>query len=100
MNNKIDNLKDIQYYGNIELLSNVVLEALKKQETPKLVDMSKAISQIAFYVNNLQEDRKMYNRSLSEYRSDRNRAIERARRAEEKIEKLEKELKKFDIFNT
>ena len=100
MTDKIDNLKDIQYYGNIELLSNVVLEALKKQETPKLVDMSKAISQIAFYVNNLQEDRKMYNRSLSEYRSDRNRAIERARRAEEKIEKLEKELKKFDIFNT
>lgn len=100
MNDKINNLKDIQYCGNIELLSGVVLEALKKQETPKLVDMSKAISQIAFYVNNLQEDRKMYNRSLSEYRSDRNRAIERARRAEEKIEKLEKELKKFDIFNT
>ena len=55
---------------------------------------------ITFYVNNLQEDRKMYNRSLSEYRADKNRAIERARRAEKKIEKLEQELKKFNIFNT
>ena len=100
MNDKINNLKDLQYYGNIELLSSVVLEALKKQETPKLVEMSKAISQITFYVNNLHEDRKMYNRSLIEYRLDRNRAIERARRAEKKIEKLEEELKKFNIFNT
>ena len=100
MNDKINNLKDLQYYGNIELLSDVVLEAIKKQETPKLVEMSKAISQITFYVNNLQEDRKMYNRSLSEYRADKNRAIERARRAEKKIEKLEQELKKFNIFNT
>lgn len=100
MNDKINNLKDLQYYGNIELLSGVVLEAIKKQETPKLVEMSKAISQITFYVNSLQEDRKMYNRSLSEYRTDRNRAIERARRAEKKIEKLEQELKKFNIFNT
>jgi chromosome segregation ATPase len=100
MSDKINNLKDLQYYGNIELLSNVVLEALKKQETPKLVEMSKAISQITFYVNNLQEDLKMYNRSMSEYRQDKIRAIERARTAEKKIEKLEEELKKFNIFNT
>jgi len=100
VNDKINNLKDLQYYGNIELLSGVVLEAIKKQETPKLVEMSKAITQITFYVNNLQEDRKMYNRSLSEYRTDKNRAIERARVAEKKIDKLEEELKKFNIFNT
>jgi seryl-tRNA synthetase len=100
VNDKINNLKDLQYYGNIELLANVVLEALKKKETPKLVEMSKAITQITFYVNNLQEDRKMYNRSISEYREDRNRAILRSRKAEEKIEKLEEELKKFNIFKT
>jgi hypothetical protein len=100
VNKKIDNLKDLQYYGNIELLANVVLEAIKKNETPKLVEMSKAITQITFYVNNLQEERKMYNRSMSEYREDRNRAVLRSRKAEEKIEKLEEELKKFNIFKT
>ena len=99
MNDKIENLKDLQYFGNIEFLGTIVLEALKKNETEKLKQMSSAITQIAFYVNNLQEDRKMYNRSMSEYRSAKNRAIERARKAEKKIELLEEELKTFNIFN-
>lgn len=99
MNDKINNLKDLQYYGNIELLSNVVLDAMKKKDTPKLQEMSKAVAQIAFYVNHLQTDRQMYNKSMSQYRQDTARAVERARRAEKKIEELEEELKKFNIFN-
>lgn len=98
MNDKINNLKDLQYYGNIELVTNVILEAIKKKDTPKLQEMSKAVTQIAFYVNHLQTDRQMYNQSMKQLASDKLRAIERARRAEKKIEELEVELKKFNIF--
>ena len=98
MNDKINNLKDLQYYGNIELVTNVVLEAIKKKDTPKLQELSKAVTQIALYVNHLQTDRQMYNQSMKQFASDKLRAIERARRAEKKIEELEAELKKFNIF--
>jgi|TARA_R100000482_G_C5079139_1_gene125170 hypothetical protein len=98
MNKKIDNLKDLEYYGNIELLATTVLEALKKAPTEKLEAMSRAITQITFYVNNLQTDRRMYDKAMSEYRADKNRAVMRARAAEKKAEELEQQLKNFNIF--
>ena len=99
MNKKINNLKDIQYFGNIELLSSMILKAIKQKNSDQLQQMSRAITEIAFYVNGLHMDRWGYNKSLEEYRADKNRAIERARRSEKKIEELEKQLKKFNIFN-
>lgn len=98
MNSKIENLKDLEYYGNITLLAELILEALKKQPTPKLDKMSQAVTQISFYVNNLQSDRRAYNRAMSEYREDKNRAVLRARDAEKKVEELEEQLKNFNIF--
>ena len=82
MNKKIDNLKDLEYYGNMELLCTTVLDAIKKGPTPKLEAMSKALTEISFYVNNLQTDRRLYNKALGEYRADKNRAVLRARDAE------------------
>ena len=98
MNKKIETLKDIEYQGNIQFLANIILDAIKKKETDKLNRMAEAISDIAFYVNSLQLDRWGYNKSINDYKNQKNRAIERARKAEEKIEKLEVELKKFNIF--
>jgi len=98
MNRKIENLKDMCYHSNISLLSEMVLDAIKKNDSDNLQKMSKAITEIAFYVNNLQIDRWAYNKSIEEYRLDKNRAIERARKAEKKAEELEDKLKKFNIF--
>jgi len=98
MNRKIENLKEMCYYSNISLLSEMVLDAIKKNDSDNLQKMSKAITEIAFYVNGLQMDRWAYNKSLDEYRLSKNRAIERARKAEKKIEELEDKLKKFNIF--
>jgi len=95
MNPKIENLKDMEYFGNIELLGTLVLSALKKKRTDRLEQMSKAITQIAFYVSNLQTDRKMYNRAMSEFRLDKNRAVLRARKAEKENEELKIIVKKY-----
>ena len=95
MNAKIDLLKDMEYLTDIEMLSTLILDQLKKKETPTLKEMSGAISRIFFYVNNLQMDRKMYDKAISQYREDKNRAVLRARKAEQKVEELEKELKNW-----
>jgi hypothetical protein len=55
--------------------------------------MSKAISRIFFYVNSLQVDRRMYDKAMSQYREDKNRAVLRSRKAEAELEKLQKEIK-------
>jgi hypothetical protein len=98
MNPKIENLKDMEYFGNMELLGALVLSALKKKKTDKLEQMSRAITEIAFYVSNLQTDRKMYNRSMSEFRLEKNRAILRARKAEKENEDLKIIVKKYEQF--
>jgi len=95
MNAKIDLLKDMEYLADIEMLSTLILDQCKKKETPTLTEMSKAIARIFFYVNNLQMDRKMYDKAMSQYREDKNRAVLRSRKAEKRIEELERELKNW-----
>ena len=95
MNAKIDLLKDMEYLTDIEMLSTLILDQCKKKETPTLNEMSKAIARIFFYVHNLQEDRKMYDKAMSQYRNDKNRAILRARKSDIEVEKLREELKKW-----
>ncbi len=60
--------------------------------------MKREITEIAFYVSNLQTDRKMYNRSMSEFRLEKNRAILRARKAEKENEDLKIIVKKYEQF--
>ena len=93
MNAKIDLLKDMEYLADIEMLSTLILDQCKKKETPTLTEMSKSIARIFFYVNSLQQDRKMYDKAMNQYREDKNRAILRSRKSEERIKELEKELK-------
>ena len=52
--------------------------------------------QIAGYVNNLISDRFFYEKTISEYRADKLRAIERARKAEEKVKLLEEKLNIYE----
>ena len=95
MNAKIDLLKDMEYLSDIEMLSTLILDQCKKNETKTLTAMSKAIARIFFYVNNLQQDRKMYDKALSQYREDKNRAILRARKVEVEFEIAKKEIIKL-----
>tara|TARA_R110000824_G_scaffold271961_6_gene460475 strand:- start:7078 stop:7383 length:306 start_codon:yes stop_codon:yes gene_type:complete len=92
MNAKIDLLKDMEYTVDIDMLSTLVLAQCKKNETPTLTEMSKALARIFFYVNSLQQDRRMYDKAMSQYREDKNRAVMRARKSELEIDKLKAEI--------
>ena len=96
MNKKINNLKEIDYYANFNLVGEYIVKWKKlKEDSKPLNDMYFAWQQIGFYVHNMIIEQKHYDTSISEFRSDKNRAIIRAREAELKVEKLEKKLKEY-----
>jgi len=96
MNKKLNNIKEGEYYGNFNLVGEYIVKSRKaKPENKPLNEMYFAWQEVGFYVHNLITNERLYEQSLSEYRSDKIRAVERARRAEEKIEELEKEISKY-----
>tara|TARA_R100000900_G_scaffold49937_1_gene40106 strand:- start:1206 stop:1517 length:312 start_codon:yes stop_codon:yes gene_type:complete len=95
-NDKIENLKEIEYYSNYNLIGEHILKLKKQNPKDKVYkEMSDCWTEIAFYVNELIRNQRLYNQSLSEYRADKTRAITRARLCEEKYEKSEILLEKY-----
>jgi hypothetical protein len=81
---KLDNLKDLQFLVNSEIVNKQLLIWRDKEpDNKKLKEFRDAILQIELYVNELQNDRHLLMLSIDEYRSDKIRAVERARRSEE-----------------
>ncbi len=98
MSKKINNFKEIEYYTNFNLIGEHIINSRKiKPENKALDDMYFSWQEVGFYVNNLIRNERFYNESLSEYRSDKIRAVERARTAEEKVKGLEEEIQKLKI---
>ena len=93
MNKNIDNLKELQYYGDFNLVADVITKLKKKHpDNTTLIEAVDAMTQIGFFVQNLISDRYFYNESMNQYRADKIRAIERARKADKLVEELKKEL--------
>ena len=88
---KIDNLKDLEIWSDISLLASTILKQYNKKKTSKLEDMADAISRITFYFQENINNKRLYKKALSDYRLQKNRAIERARKAEKQNEKLQKQ---------
>ena len=58
---KIDILKDMEYLTDIDMLSTLILDQLKKKETPTLTEMSKAIARKSdLKINQLEEELKKW----------------------------------------
>ena len=96
MNKKLNNIKEAEYYGNFNLVGEYIIKSKEAKPNNKAInEMYYAWQDIGFYVHNLITNERLYEQSLSEYRSDKIRAVERARTAEQKIEELDKELSKY-----
>tara|TARA_R100000781_G_scaffold60273_2_gene38518 strand:- start:4001 stop:4309 length:309 start_codon:yes stop_codon:yes gene_type:complete len=89
---KIENLKYIQYVTNFNIVSSTLQKWIKLKPNKEVDQMLGALAEIAGYVNNLESNESMRNKIISQYRADKIRAINRAQRAEEKIEELEKQV--------
>lgn len=96
MHDKFDNLNDLNLTNNLLLLQEYIKKWCKlKPKNKELQNARKAIIDITLLTNSLQLDRGNYHIALSEYRMDKIRAIERARKADEKVLELEKEISKL-----
>jgi hypothetical protein len=85
---KIDTLQDIKYINNFNLVSEVLLKWSKLKSNKELDKIISAMSEIAFYNIKLKEERDNMLDIVSEYRADKLRAVQRARKAEEKLNKI------------
>ena len=96
MNKKINNIKEAEYYTNFNLVGENIIKSRKlKPENKALNKMYFSWQEVGFYVHNLIGSERLYNDSLSEYRTDKIRAVERARVAEDKVKGLEEETQRL-----
>ncbi len=85
----------MEIWGDISLLSGIILKQYNKKKTSNIEEMADAISRLTFYFQENLNNKRLYKKALSEYRLSKNRAIERARKAEAENEKLKLKLKKY-----
>lgn len=89
MNKKIQNLKELEYYGNFNLVGEILLKLKKKYpDNEKISEAVDAMGHIGIFVTEMMQNQYFYNKSIEDYRSDKLRAIERARRVEKELEQL------------
>ena len=94
---KIENFKDIEIWADINFLTTIVKKQLDKKKSKNLEKMSESLIRVVFYFQEYSNNIRLYKQALSEYRLTRNRAIERARKAEKENEKLRKQNESLSI---
>jgi len=92
---KAEVLKDIEYNNHTTICLELLNKWKKDSKNKELQDFILSFLETVFYTNTLQRDKFIHNKIIEEYRSDKLRAIERARKADKEVEKLEKELTKL-----
>jgi len=85
----------MEIWADISLLSGTILKQYNKKKTSNLQALADAIARLTFYFQENLNNKRLYKKALSEYRLAKNRAIERARKAEEENEKLKLKIKKY-----
>ena len=88
---KIDNLKDLEIWSDLNFLTSIVSSQLDKRKSENLEKMSESLIRVVFYFQEYSNNIRLYKQALSDYKLQRNRAIERARKAEQENEKLRKQ---------
>ena len=83
---KIQNLKDLEYYGNILLCTELANKLIKlKPHNKELKKLGDGLLNIAIYVVGLQDDLNKHKEAISDYRYKKNQAILKCRDLERKL---------------
>jgi hypothetical protein len=92
MNKNDNNVLDIEeykYYTDFQEASDILQSWYKQKPTKDMRRLFNAFTNISVYVTQMQQRQRVYDEQLSKFRSAKLRAVERARRAEEKLNKIE-----------
>ena len=91
-------ISEAKYYGDFNLIGAHIVKAKKtKPENKTIGEMYKCWQSVGFYVHGLITKAEHIEQIISEYREDKLRAVLRARKADEKVLKLEKIKKKLKV---
>ena len=93
---KIQLVRELEYLTNFEQLGRTLISLSKEIKSEKLDSSKASLSEIGMYVTHLESERKAFDKSISMYREDKIRAINRALRAEGENEELKKKLTKLE----
>ena len=88
---KIQNLKDLEYYGNILLCTELAKKWIKlKPDNKELKKLGDGLLHIAIYVVGLQDDLNKHKEAISDYRYKKNKALLALRDSQSKFQKFMK----------
>tara|TARA_R100001244_G_scaffold59445_1_gene50004 strand:+ start:1971 stop:2270 length:300 start_codon:yes stop_codon:yes gene_type:complete len=98
MTRKIENLKDLEIWTDLEFIASIIKQSVDKKETKINTQMADAIGRLFFYFHESRNNVRLYKEAVSDYRLKKNRAVERARKAEKSNDELRKSVKKLQLF--
>lgn len=94
MNKFINSTLDLEYSNDVLLVTAMLKKwSEEKPDNKELQEVVRAFMNCVYYTNKVTMERYGYDKYCSDARDERNRAILRARSAEEQIEKLQEQLK-------
>lgn len=97
MSKKIDNLKDFEIWSDLSFLTSIVKKQLDKKKSDNLEKMSESLVRVVYYFQEYSNNMRLYKKAILEYRETKNRAIIRARKAEQENERLRKQNESLSI---
>ena len=84
-------LQGLRYAAAMDSAITIVKGWVDKTDNKEAKEVLTSLTDIFIYNSGLELERRTFDSLIDEYKSERNRAIMRARRAEEKLEPLQKE---------
>jgi len=87
-------IKELEYITNYETLGNKLIQWGKNSENKDIKLCKESLAEIGIYVAHLEYERRTYEKTIQSYRSDKIRALQRARRVETELEEANKFVKK------
>lgn len=88
-------LQGLRYAAAIDSAIKIVKGWVDKSDNAEAKEVLTGLTDIFIYNSGLELERRTFDSLIDEYKSERNRAIMRARRAEEKLEPLQKEVREL-----
>lgn len=86
--NNVHDIEELSYHNNFQECYKILTKWYEAKPTKEMCAVHKAFTEISIYVMHMQQRQRQYDQQISEWRASRNRAILRARDAEEQLEQI------------
>jgi hypothetical protein len=94
--NKMELIKELEYVTNYETLGNKLIQWGKESNNEDIKLCKGCLAEIGIYVAHLEYERRTYEKTIESYRSDKIRALKRARRVESELNEANKIVIKYN----